>query len=62
MATKVSVKNGNKRRYPAKITCELQLCATTTATTTDFGYSTFQRKHKFAIIKINCNKLTAKRK
>ena len=26
----VPVKNGNKRLYPAKITCELQLCAAAT--------------------------------
>ena len=32
-ATKIPVKNSNKRRYPAKITCELQLCATAKTTT-----------------------------
>ena len=32
MQSRVPVKNGNKRLYPAKITCELQLCATATTT------------------------------
>ena len=32
-ATKVPVKNSNKRRYHAKIACQLQLCATATTTT-----------------------------
>ena len=32
---KLSVKNDNKRRYSAKLTCELQLCATASTTTSD---------------------------
>ena len=34
-AAREPVKNGNKRLYPAKITCEMQLCATATSTTTN---------------------------
>ena len=36
MQSRVPVKNGNKRLYPAKITRELLLCATATTTTKFF--------------------------
>ena len=29
----LKTKNGKKRLYPAKITCEMELCATATTTT-----------------------------
>ena len=41
MQSRVPVKNGNKRLYPAKITRELLLCATSTTTTVDAKSLTF---------------------
>ena len=41
MQSRVPVKNGNKRLYPAKITRELLLCATATTTTVDAKSLTF---------------------
>ena len=50
-ATKVPVKNGNKRLYPAKITCELQLCATPTTSSSFQNYSDYVL-FKSAILKL----------